>query len=85
MANESKEFKALEMFFKIAKLPESIQLDQGIFIPDVRRFVEMNLNCLRTGEMNEVAAAGRYYRMQQLMNLVNRKRKLAELAEKETL
>ena len=73
MANETKEFKALEMFFKIAKLPESIQLDQGVFIPDVTKFVENNLSCLRSGEMNEVAAAGRYYRMQQLMNLVNKK------------
>ncbi len=76
MANETKEFKALEMFFAIAKLPESIQLDQGVLIPDVKKFVENNLSCLRTGEMNEVAAAGRYYRMQQLMGLLNHKIKI---------
>lgn len=46
MPNKTKEFKALEMFFKIAKLPESIQLDQGVFIPDVTKFVENNLACL---------------------------------------
>lgn len=77
MANETKEFKALEMFFKIAKLPETIQLDQGVLIPDVKKFVENNLFCLATGEMNEVAAAGRYFRMQQLMNLLNHKIKLS--------
>lgn len=77
MANETKEFKALEMFFKNAKLPESIQLDQGVFIPDVKKFVENNLSRLGSGEMNEVAAAGRYYRMKQLMNLLNHKIKLA--------
>lgn len=71
MANETKEFKALEMFFKIAKLPESIQLEQGVLIPDVKKFVEHNLTCLRTGEMNEVAAVGRYYRMEQLKKLLS--------------
>lgn len=71
MANETKEFKALEMFFKIAKLPESIQLDQGVLIPDVKKFVERNLACLRTGEMNAVAAAGRYYRLEQLKKLLS--------------
>lgn len=71
MANETKEFKVLEMFFQTAKLPENIQLVPGVLIPDVRKFVDSNLNCLRTGEMNEVAAAGRYYRMQQLMALLS--------------
>lgn len=61
------------MFFKIAKLPESLQLEQGVFIPDVKKFVENNLSCLAAGEMNEVSAAGRYYRLQQLMNLLNHK------------
>ncbi|MES2003129.1 MAG: hypothetical protein V4450_01310 [Bacteroidota bacterium] len=72
MANTSAEFLELERFFSQARLPESMQLEPGSFIPNVARFVEGNLDSLRSGAMNEVAAAGRYYRMQQLKKLLSK-------------
>jgi hypothetical protein len=72
MANTSPEFLVLKSFFDIAKFPASIQLDQGVFIPDVKLFVDRNLECLGSGDMNELAAAGRYYRMNQLKTLLSK-------------
>ena len=71
MANTSKEYLALQTFFAKAKLPASIILEPGTTIPDVKLFVENNLKHLGTGEMNEAAATGRYYRMKLLMQLLS--------------
>ncbi len=73
MPNSSSEFKQLETFFAKASLPVSIHLDPGTFIPDVQKFVTNNITSLGTGEMNEIAAAGRYYRMNKLMELLSKK------------
>jgi hypothetical protein len=70
MPNTSKEYLELEMFFANKDLPPDIKLEAGVFIPDLPKFVADNLRSLGTGEMNEVAAAGRYYRMNQLRNLL---------------
>lgn len=71
MANTTPEFTALQQFFATAKLPASIQLEPGVFIPDVKKFVENNLVSLGSGEMGEVAAAGRYYRLNKLKDLLS--------------
>jgi len=47
MSNKTNEFKELVKYFENAKLPVSIQLDAGVFIPDVKLFVEKNLDGLR--------------------------------------
>jgi len=72
MNQPSAEFLILESFFKNIALPESIELEPGTRIPDVKLFVEMNLERLRSGQMNEVASAGRYYRMNLLKKLLVR-------------
>jgi hypothetical protein len=72
MSQPSAEFLILESFFAHIDLPESIELEPGTKIPDVKLFVEMNLERLRSGQMNEVASAGRYYRMNLLKNLLVR-------------
>jgi hypothetical protein len=71
MANTTKEYLELQKFFTTVKLPESITLEPGTTIPDVTKFVENNMKVLGTGEMGEVAAAGRYYRMKKLMTLLS--------------
>jgi len=73
MANSVKEFEQLTTFFSKAKLPADITLEPGVYIPDVQKFVVNNLKALGTGEMNEVAATGRYYRMNQLKELLSKK------------
>jgi hypothetical protein len=71
MPNTSKEYIELEKFFAKTKLPAAIKLDPGSHIPDVQKFVESNLKALGTGDMNEQASAGRYYRMNQLRKLLS--------------
>jgi hypothetical protein len=70
MPNTSKEYLQLEKFFANRKLPADIKLEAGVFIQDLPKFVSDNLRSLGTGEMNDVAAAGRYYRMNQLIKLL---------------
>ena len=71
MAKHLSEFEILEAFFSKATLPASIKLDSGTNIPDVPLFVKNNLDALRGGQMNEVAAAGRYYRLNKLKELLS--------------
>lgn len=70
MAKELSEFQQLESFFNTCKLPSSIQLDSGTFVPDVSLFVNKYLDSLRSGEMSETEAAGRYYRLHRLQALL---------------
>ena len=72
MSQPSAEFLILESFFAHIDLPESIELQPGTKIPDVKLFVETNLERLRSGQMNELASAGRYYRLNLLKNLLAR-------------
>ncbi|MES2373410.1 MAG: hypothetical protein V4557_12570 [Bacteroidota bacterium] len=72
MANTSTEFTKLSAFFQKVSLPPSIELEPGTHIPDVAKFVENNLKVLGSGEMGEVAAAGRWYRMNKLKALLEK-------------
>lgn len=70
MTKTTKEFEQIESFFSKAKLPSTIQLEAGVFVPDTKKFVDNNLAALGSGLMNEVASAGRYYRMNRLKELL---------------
>lgn len=81
MASPSQDFEQLESFFSKVELPQSIKLDSGTLVPDVSLFVKNNLDALRSGEMNQVAADGRYYRLGLLKAILEQKPKTKNISK----
>ncbi|WP_078831398.1 DUF6965 family protein [Sediminibacterium ginsengisoli] len=69
--NDQIELKELEDFFKKIDLPKEIQLEQGVFIPNLPSFVDNYLKSLSTGQMALPEASGRFYRLRKLKALLS--------------
>ena len=44
-----------EAAFHGLSLPETFELDSGVHVPDVRKFLELSINILKTGESERIA------------------------------
>ncbi len=61
-----------EAAFHGITLPDSVDLDSGVHVPDVKRFVELSINILKTGESERVAQPISW-RLDRLLELIESK------------
>ena len=68
--NDQTELQELQKFFQNKELPKEIQLEPGVFIPNVPSFVENYIKSLKSGQMAPPEASGRFYRLRKLKALL---------------